>query len=340
MRLRAERLGALHPRPVARWPRPRCRPSSPPSTRWRPTCVVVDSIQTVFDPELASAPGIGHPGAGVRPPAGAGGQGARPGHRARRPRHQGRRPRRAPGARARGRHRAVLRGRAPPRPAPAAGRQAPVRLHRRAGPVRDDRATGLVGVPDAGAPVPRRPPRRRRRLGRRPHPRRPPAAAGRAAGAGGARARPAHAPPLGPGRRRRPPGPARWPCSSGELGLKLAEHRRVRPGRRRRPGGRAGRRPRPGPGRGLVGLRPAAARRPGGLRRDRPRRRAAPGRPDSPGAWPRRPGSGFTHAPSCPRRRPIRRPASRRHPGRHPGRGHRPGGPEPSAADRAGRMPS
>ena len=70
--------------------------------------------------------------------------------RARRPRHQGRRRWPAPGARARGRHRARLRGRPPPRPAPAAGGQAPVRLHRRAGPVRDDEQ-GLLGVPDAAA---------------------------------------------------------------------------------------------------------------------------------------------------------------------------------------------
>ena len=35
-----------------------------------PEVVVVDSIQTVHDPELASAPGLGGPGPGVRPPAG------------------------------------------------------------------------------------------------------------------------------------------------------------------------------------------------------------------------------------------------------------------------------
>ena len=91
------------------------------------------------------------------------GQGARHRRRARRPRHQGRRPRRAPGARARRRHRAVLRGRPPPR-APAAPRgQAPLRRHRRARPLRDDR---------------RRPGRRARR--RRPVPRRPPAGRARA----------------------------------------------------------------------------------------------------------------------------------------------------------------
>ena len=107
-------------------------------------------------PRARLGPGVGGPGARVRRPAGGGGQGPRHRHRARRPRHQGRRPRRAPRARARGRHRAGLRGRPPPRPAPAAGGQAPLRLHRRAGPVRDDRRRPGRGARPEPA-VPRRP---------------------------------------------------------------------------------------------------------------------------------------------------------------------------------------
>ena len=58
--------------------------------------------------------------------------------RPRRPRHEGRRAGRPAGPRARRRHGAVLRGRAAPRPPPAAGGQAPLRVDRRARPVRDD----------------------------------------------------------------------------------------------------------------------------------------------------------------------------------------------------------
>ena len=54
---------------------------------------------------------FGHPGARLRLPAGAAGEGAVAGHRARRPRHQGGHRRRAAGARARGRHRALVRRR-------------------------------------------------------------------------------------------------------------------------------------------------------------------------------------------------------------------------------------
>ena len=57
----------------------------------------------------------------------------------RRPRHEGRQPRRAEGARARRRHRAVLRGRAASRAPRRARGEEPVRRGQRAGRVRDDR---------------------------------------------------------------------------------------------------------------------------------------------------------------------------------------------------------
>ena len=179
----------------------------------KPDLLIVDSIQTVYEPELSSAPGLGGPGARVRGPPRAPGQGAGDQHRAGRPRHQGRRAGRAAGARARGRHGAGVRGRAPPRAAPAAGVQAPVRVHRRARPVRDDRHRPVPGARRQRA-VPGRPAPRRVGLGRRAHHRGPPAAAGRDPGARGRR--PACRRPAG-----RPRASTRvgcrccWPCSTG-----------------------------------------------------------------------------------------------------------------------------
>ena len=68
---------------------------SPRSTRCSPTLVVVDSIQTVADPELRLGAGQRRAGARLRPPPGARGEARAAAHRARRPRHQGRRARRA-----------------------------------------------------------------------------------------------------------------------------------------------------------------------------------------------------------------------------------------------------
>ena len=82
---------------------------------------------------------LGRPGARLRPAARRRGQAAQRRDRARRPRHQGRLARRPPRARARRRHRALVRGRASPRAADAPRRQAPLRLHQRARAVRDDR---------------------------------------------------------------------------------------------------------------------------------------------------------------------------------------------------------
>ena len=245
----------------------------------RPTTVVVDSIQTVVDPELGSAPGSV---VQVRECAHRLVQEAkRAGHRraARRPRHQGRRPGRATRARARGRHRARLRGRAPPRAAAAAGGQAPLRRHERARPVRDDRGrawsasptraacswpTAARGVPgSAVVPIDRGP-------------------AAPAGGGPGAR-RHQHArraPALGAGARPRPAGPAhRRARAAGRAGRRRAG--RLRLGRRRRAPRRAGQRPRRVPGPGVVARRRAGAGRPRRLRRGRPVGRAAPGRADA-----------------------------------------------------------
>ena len=126
-----------------------------------PALVVIDSIQTVADPEMESSPGSM---VQVRESAHRLVQEAKQRerrHRAHRPRHQGGRPGRAPCAGARGRHRPVLRGRPSPRPAPAAGGQAPVRPHHRARGVRDGagrpgrrgrRQRAVPGRPGVGIP--------------------------------------------------------------------------------------------------------------------------------------------------------------------------------------------
>ena len=129
VRLRAERLDALSPRSLAGI-RDRAAARAGTGRRVRPGVVVIDSIQTVHDPALGSAPGLGRAGPRVRPPARAGGQGARPGRRPRRPRDEGRWPRRTTRARARRRHRAVLRRRPAPRAAVASCDEAPVRVDR------------------------------------------------------------------------------------------------------------------------------------------------------------------------------------------------------------------
>ena len=74
-----------------------------------------------------------------------------------------------------------------------------------------------------------------------------------------------------------------------EAPAQAGHHRCVRPGRGWGPRHRAGGRPRTGAGGGLVGLQPAPPGRSGRLRRDRPRRRAAPGRADAEAAGGSRP---------------------------------------------------
>ena len=153
VRLRAERLGALRAEPVARRPRRRCPHVARPHRRGRsPTCSSSTRSRPCYDPDARlgararSRRCASAPHRLVREAKDAGDR-----HGARRPRHQGRRARRAPGARAHRRHRAVVRGRPPPRAAAAARRQAPLRLHRRARPVRDDRRAASAGVPDPSA---------------------------------------------------------------------------------------------------------------------------------------------------------------------------------------------
>ena len=239
VRLRAERLGTLRARPVAGH-RDRPAPPARPRRRGRARRAWWSTrSRPCYDPELRLGARARSPRcASARPGWSRLAKSRRPRRRARRPRHQGRRAGRAAGARAPGRHRAVVRGRSPPRPAPAAGRQAPLRLHRRARRVRDDRATGCAAVPDpsglfladrrAGVAG----------LGRRAHARGAPPAAGRGAGPGGRAALPSPA-PLGPGRRRRPAGRAAGRARAAGRRRPVGG-RRVRAGRRRRAGGRAG----------------------------------------------------------------------------------------------------
>ncbi len=127
-------------------PRPSSGTCSPRSTG------AAEPRRDRLDPDRARSGarfGAGIDGAGprVRAPARARGEATRSRRRPRRPRHEGRRPRRSTRARARRRHRAVLRRRPPSRLAPAARREAPVRLDRRARAVRDDRRTGSCPCP-------------------------------------------------------------------------------------------------------------------------------------------------------------------------------------------------
>ena len=207
----------------------------------QPELVVIDSIQTVADPELASAPGsvVQVRGCAHRLVQEAKRRGVT--HRARRSRHQGGRARRAARARAPRRHRALVRGRAPPRAAVAARVEAPLRAHQRARPVRDGRCR-----PDPRArpepAVPRRPPHRRRPArrwcrrieGQRPllvevqaltNP--PPAARPAAAVGAGPRSRPAG----DAARRARTAGP---PAGRHDRGLRLGRRRRQAHRARRR----------------------------------------------------------------------------------------------------------
>ena len=103
-----------------------------------PAVVVVDSVQSVFDPDIGSSPGAVSQVRGCASELVARAREERSGRGAGRARHQGRRPRRPPRAGAPRRHRPRLRRRPAPLPADAARPQAPPRRHRRAGPARDD----------------------------------------------------------------------------------------------------------------------------------------------------------------------------------------------------------
>ncbi len=139
VKLRAERVGALHPDllVVAETSLPHVLAHADAT---RPQVLAVDSIQTVVDPDLPGAPGSVtqvRDGA-YRLVQQAKEHGAR--HGARRSRHQGGHARRAARARARRRHRALVRRRPRPLAARPARAEAPLRRHRRGRPVRDDRA--------------------------------------------------------------------------------------------------------------------------------------------------------------------------------------------------------
>jgi branched-chain amino acid aminotransferase len=132
------------------WPRPASSASSrksapPPASAGR---------RLGADRVLAEVP----VGAGQHRPGARGGhavpvhrQGPQHPHLPRRPRHQGRQPRRPEGARARGRHGALLRGRAAPRPPGRARGEEPLRRGQRARRLRDDRRRPAAGAQPVGA---------------------------------------------------------------------------------------------------------------------------------------------------------------------------------------------
>ena len=136
---RAARIGRRCPRTSSALEGPDVEAIEAAVERHRPALVVVDSLQSVSDPELAQPAGQPGPGARLRgapdPPGQVDRRPAPPGG----PRDQGRRPGRAPGGRAPRRHRAVLRRGPPPRPAGPDLGQAPLRADRRGRHLRDAR---------------------------------------------------------------------------------------------------------------------------------------------------------------------------------------------------------
>ena len=183
----------------------------------QPDLCVVDSVQTLHDPQFQSAPGSVTQ---VRECAHRLVQAAKTsgttmvlvGHVTKDGQLSG-----PAGAGARGGHRAVHGGRPPPRPAAAAGLQAPVRLHGGDRPVlrrrhRPGRRAGPV------VHVPGRPPARRARLGRHPRGGGPPPPAGGGPVAGvGLHAGPAPPVRAGPGERPGRP-PAGGAAAAGQRG--------------------------------------------------------------------------------------------------------------------------
>ena len=157
----------------------RCRPSS--------TTIKPRALVDRLDPDgvpARSRVGAGQrgPGARVRRPPDDARQGARHRHVPGGPRHQGGRAGRAARARAPGRHRALLRGRASPRLPRAARGEEPLRLDERDRRVRDGGARARRGAEPVRL-LPRRASGRRAGLGHRLGARGHAAAAARAAGA-------------------------------------------------------------------------------------------------------------------------------------------------------------
>ena len=333
VRARAERLGCARRRPVAPGRAVAARHRRPRRRRWRPTCVVVDSVQTVYDPELRLGPRLGEPGAGRAPSAWS--------------------PRPRPGASP------SCWSATSPRTGGLAGPRVLEHLVDTVLAFEGDRhhalrllravkhrfgstdelglfemtEAGLVGVPDPSGLF-----LADRRPGVPgsvvvPDAGRPPAAAGRGAGAGRAerRLRPR------PGARPRASTAAAWPCcspcSSGTRSVDARRSRGLRPGRGRRAGGRAGGRP------GLALAVARRRRRAGPLPRGRWWRaarsasaaRSARSAASSAG-WPRPPGSGFRRAVVPRRRPPMPGDPARRGRAATRRRGHRP----PAAAEPVG----
>ena len=113
----------------------------------RPEVCVIDSVQTLHAAELTGAAGLGRPGARGRRPDHAARQGARDRRPARRPRHQGGRAGRPARARAPGRLRAAVRGRARAHLPHAAGAEEPLRLDQRRRRLRDALRAGWSRSP-------------------------------------------------------------------------------------------------------------------------------------------------------------------------------------------------
>ena len=180
---------------------------------------------------------------------------------------------------------------------------------------------GLVGVPDAGALLPRRPPARARRLGRRAGHGGQPAAARR--GAGPRRPATSIAQPRRSAAGRRPGRLAVVLAVLDAAGRRrAARRRRVRPRRRRRAGRRAGGRPRHGPRRRVVDGRTCRCR-PTSWCAARSASAASSARSATRrGAWPRRPASA-SGGPSCPSSAPDGPAGHRRAAGVHARRGDR-----------------
>ena len=149
VRLRAERLGALGPN---LW--------LLAETSLPHVIAALDTVRTTTRhhrqhpigrrPRPRFGAGKRRAGARLHPSAGGRSQASRDTDGAGGSRHQRRRPRRPSGARAHRRHGAQLRRRPSPRLAPAARRQAPLRVDQRTG-VFEMVEHGLVGVPDASS---------------------------------------------------------------------------------------------------------------------------------------------------------------------------------------------
>ncbi len=211
-----------------------------------------------------------------------------------RPHHEGRQPRRPQGARARGRHRALLRRRAASLASRRPRREEPVWRHQRARRVRDDRHGPAAGAQSVGD-VSGRAPDRDAGLRGAVLPRRLAAAAGRSAGAR-QHQQLRQVAPHGRGHRSEPPVAAAGGAREARRAAPRVR-RCVREHRGRHEHRRAGRRPRHCRGGRVEPAQPADRAGHRGLRRSRPRR-GSPRRGAGEPAHPRSRADGLH--PHCP----------------------------------------